>query len=99
LQDIWEKLEGVQEQFNEILRRECLATSVQVVEELGHLVKNGADPKATVHLAGTTFDNSFQLVTTYGKTEWVQSLRTLVNGGDEPVPGKITPAHPSHTYI
>jgi hypothetical protein len=33
LQDIWEKLEGVQKQFNEILQRECLATSVQVTEE------------------------------------------------------------------
>ncbi|KAJ7659061.1 hypothetical protein DFH06DRAFT_1326902 [Mycena polygramma] len=78
LQDIWEKLEGVQEQFNEILRRECLATSVQVVEELERLVKNGADPKATVHLAGTTFGNSSQLVTSYGKTELVQFLRTLI---------------------
>ncbi|KAJ7798654.1 hypothetical protein B0H14DRAFT_2617734 [Mycena olivaceomarginata] len=86
LQDIWEKLEGVQEQFNEILRRECLATSVQVIEELGRLAKNGANPKATIHLAGTTFDNSSQLVTCYGKTELVQFLRTLGNGEDEPVP-------------
>ncbi|KAJ6489448.1 hypothetical protein DFH09DRAFT_1338868 [Mycena vulgaris] len=78
LQDIWEKLEGVQEQFNEILRRECLATSVQVVEELERLVKNGADPKATVHLAGTTFGNYSQLVTSYGKTELAQFLRTLI---------------------
>ncbi|KAJ7729584.1 hypothetical protein B0H16DRAFT_1469965 [Mycena metata] len=87
LQDIREKLKGIQEQFNEILRCECLATSVQVVEELGRLVKNGADPTATVDLAGTTFDNSSQLVTCYGKTELVQFLRKSVNGGDEAVPG------------
>jgi hypothetical protein len=89
LQDIWEKLEGAQEEFNDILRRECLATSVQVIEELGRLMKKGAKPQAPVRLAGTTFGNSFQLVKLYSKIDLVQFFAKWEDEG-RLGPGKVT---------
>jgi hypothetical protein len=89
LQDIREKLKGVQEQFEEFLRRECQATPV--VEELKRLIRKGADPN--LWTTDSRFGNSLQLAAYYGKRELVQSLRME---GFEDTPGMIAT---SFTYI
>jgi hypothetical protein len=72
LQDIREKLKGVQEQCAELLRRECQATPV--VEELRRLIKKGAKLNEPLRLSGLTFGSALQLVAYYGKIELVQSI-------------------------
>ncbi|KAJ7764849.1 hypothetical protein B0H16DRAFT_1718057 [Mycena metata] len=73
LQDIWEKLEGVQKQFEELLLRECQATPV--VEELRHLIQKEANPN--LWSAEIRFGSALQLVACYGKIGPVQFLLNL----------------------
>ncbi|KAJ7798660.1 hypothetical protein B0H14DRAFT_2617739 [Mycena olivaceomarginata] len=69
LQDIREKLKGAQQQFEELLLRECQATPG--FEEFKHLIQKGADPNLW---ANSRFSNSLQLGAYYGKVELVQFL-------------------------
>jgi hypothetical protein len=75
LQDIWEKLAGVQNRCAEFLGRICQATPV--IEEFEHLIKDGAKPNESLCLAGITFGNALQLVAYHGKIELVQSLQLV----------------------
>jgi hypothetical protein len=85
-----EKLKGVQTQFDEFLRRECRATPA--VEELEHLIQNGADFNLWTADNGE-FGNFLQLVAYYGKTELVQFF---VKNGIEDKPGTTAT---SITYV
>jgi hypothetical protein len=73
LQDIREKLKGVQQQFAEFLRRECQATPF--LEELRRFVEKEAKPNGTLSLAGISFASALQLVAYYGNEEVIESLR------------------------
>jgi hypothetical protein len=70
LQDIREKLKGIQEQFEELLLHECQA--MPVVEELRRLIQKGANPN--LWSADIRFGNALQLVAYYGKVEVVNAL-------------------------
>ncbi|KAJ6558341.1 hypothetical protein B0H19DRAFT_1070864 [Mycena capillaripes] len=80
LQDIREKLKGVQEQFEELLRRECQATPV--VEELRRLINNGVN--RSLWSADNRFGSALQLVAYYGKMGLVDFL---LKEGIEDMPG------------
>ncbi|KAJ7719535.1 hypothetical protein B0H14DRAFT_3521251 [Mycena olivaceomarginata] len=73
LQDIQEKLKGVQQQFAEFLRRECQATPF--LEELRRFVEKESKPNGTLPLAGITFGSALQLVAYYGNEEVIESLQ------------------------
>ncbi|KAJ7878371.1 hypothetical protein B0H14DRAFT_2567330 [Mycena olivaceomarginata] len=80
LQDIGEKLKGIQGQFEQLLLRECQATPV--VEELEHLIQRDANPHLSP--ADSRFINFLQLVAYYGKIELVQFF---LGKGIEDMPG------------
>ncbi|KAJ7840509.1 ankyrin repeat-containing domain protein [Mycena olivaceomarginata] len=69
LQDIREKLKGVQQQFEELLLRECQVTPGY--EEFKHLIQKGANPNLW---ADSRFSNSLQVGAYYGKVDLVQFL-------------------------
>jgi hypothetical protein len=82
LQDIWEKLEGVQKQFDELLLCECQATPG--FEEFKCLIQKGANPNLS---ADSRFGNSLQLLAFYGKIELVKFFRDV---GIQDSPGTIS---------
>jgi hypothetical protein len=82
LQDIREKLKGVQQQFEELLLRECQVTPG--FEEFKQLIQKGANPNS---LADSRFSSSLQLGAYYGKVELVQFL---LKEGIKDGPGMIT---------
>ncbi|KAJ7840522.1 ankyrin repeat-containing domain protein, partial [Mycena olivaceomarginata] len=69
LQDIREKLKGAQQQFEELLLRECQATPG--FEEFKQLIQKGADPNLWTD---SRFGSFLQLGAYYGKVELVQFL-------------------------
>jgi hypothetical protein len=81
LQDIREKLKGAQQQFEELLLRECQATPG--FEEFKQLIQKGANPNLW---ANSRFGNFLQLGAYYGKVELVQFL---LKEGIEDRPGMI----------
>jgi hypothetical protein len=89
LQEIREKLKGVQQQFEELLLRECQVTPV--VEELRRLIQKGANPN--LWSADFRFGNALQLAAYYGKMELVQSLQ---QEGIQDTPGTIQTSN--HIY-
>ncbi|KAF7375540.1 Multiple ankyrin repeats single kh domain [Mycena sanguinolenta] len=69
LQDIREKAKGVQEQFGDLVQRECEATPAAV--ELERLIKKEA-AKPYFSPPDSRFSNFLQMVAYYGKVELVQ---------------------------
>ncbi|KAJ7840531.1 hypothetical protein B0H14DRAFT_1058430 [Mycena olivaceomarginata] len=84
LQDIWEKLAGVQNRCAEFLGRICQATPV--IEEFERLIKDGAKPNEPLCLADVTFGNALQLVAYHGTIELVQSLRLVESLEQQGIP-------------
>ncbi|KAJ7025285.1 hypothetical protein C8F04DRAFT_1269411 [Mycena alexandri] len=89
LKEIRDKLKDVQKQFEELLRRECQATSAVV--ELGHLIDEGAEGQSWT--ADTRFSNTLQLVGFYGK---IDLLQVLLTRGIQDEPGTISTSN--HMY-